>query len=802
MGANSILRLDRKDCTGCGACYNTCPVDAISMQRDAEGFLFPVVDEGKCTNCGLCSRACAALNPSFVNAKNPACYAVWADDEIREVSSSGGMFSLVADYILDKGGYVCGAAYSDDYMSVRHIIISDKADLPRLRGSKYVQSDTGTVYKEIRALLDADKYVLFTGCPCQVAGMYAFLGREYEKLLTLDIVCHGANSLKAYHKFLEERAKGRTIEKVDFREKKVYRWSTPTTIYFTDGSVFRAPWNVCTWYKGFLNGVINRNVCGHCPYAQPQRQGDITLADFWQIHRYDPTLDDRRGTSLVLVNSAKGEAVFSDIRKNMKLCQKVPIQHALQYNGQLHTPQKPHPRRSRFFDMLDKHGYDKAVDYTLHDKYHVGLMGFWTSCNYGSILTYYALHQIIRSFGLSVLMIEKPYIWENDIEYTDTHARVFGKEFYQISKRRRLNELRVLNDHCEMFMIGSDQAWRYEISKHYGYCMFLDFADDEKKKIAYATSFGGEGYYSTEDYRRKAAFYLQRMDAISVREEQAVRICKETFNAEATHVLDPIFVCDMENYESLIADADASEEGDYIVTYILDPTPEKRKALLDASSRLNMKLVNILDGLPLKFPGNKQKLGLDNIKENVSAKEFLYYFKNSKFVITDSFHGTCFAILFKKPFISIANASRGIPRFVSILSQLGLPDRLVYNAMEIEGKDYLFNDIDYDKVYEILEREKARSLKWLKDALEAPKAPRPSAYDILSRENDALRERIDKLNGELDTIKKALKLQKEAAKPKPKPQKKSKAAKFRASLKKNGLRATLRRTVRHLQKRK
>ena len=799
---NDISIVEKEKCYGCGACYNICPENAINMRYDDEGFIYPVIDETKCVDCGRCAGVCPALRPVFTNYENPECYAVWASDDIRMVSSSGGMFTLVADHIFDKGGYVCGAAYSDDYMSVGHIIISDRKDLQKLRGSKYVQSDTKTVYRDIKKLLDEDRHVLFSGCPCQVAGLYSFLGKDYEKLVTLDLVCHGANSPKAYRKFLEERAEGRKIEKVNFREKEVYGWSTPTTIHFSDGSVYRKPYDKCLWYKGFLNGVITRPSCGHCVYAQPRRQGDITLADFWQIHRYDPSLDDRKGTSLVLVNNSKGKGLFKVLKSQMKLCKTVPIEHAKAYNGQLKEPQKLHKNRHRFFQLIDSHGYDKAVTYALEDKYDIAIMGFWCSCNYGSMLTYYALHKILESMNLSILMIEKPYIWENDIEYTDTHSRIFGKEFYKISAKRRLNEFYRLNNHCDIFILGSDQAWNYGISRHYGFSLFLDFADDDKKKIAYATSFGVDDFYAPEDYRRKAAFYLQRFDAISVREDYGVKICKEVFDISATHVLDPIFVCNIDIYEKLIMESKANETGDYIATYILDPNNEKRQALIDASIYLKMKLVNMLDGLPLKFESNYNKLNLDNTKRQLSVKDFLYYIKNSKFVITDSFHGTCFAIIFKKPFITIANATRGIPRFVSLFSQFNLMDRMVLNAREIKGKDHLFENIDYNKVYEILQKERERSLKWLKDAITAPKERRPSAYDILSRENAELKNRMNQLEKELNGLKDVLNVKKEKKSRLGKVfWKKGMAGKLFGHIKKYGFKATANKVIFHIKTR-
>ena len=193
---NTIGQVGHTECTGCGACYNKCPKDAIRMEYDTEGFLFPIIDENKCVNCGLCLQSCAVRNSQYKNEKEPECYAMWASDEIRAVSSSGGMFTILANYILEQDGYVCGAAYTEGYTAVEHIIIHEKDDLTKLRGSKYVQSNTKRVYREIQQLLDENNLVLFTGCPCQVAGLYAYLGKYYDKLYTADLVCHGVPSPK------------------------------------------------------------------------------------------------------------------------------------------------------------------------------------------------------------------------------------------------------------------------------------------------------------------------------------------------------------------------------------------------------------------------------------------------------------------------------------------------------------------------------------------------------------------------------------------------------------------------------
>ncbi len=230
---------EKNKCFGCRACYNICPVKAITMQEDGEGFFYPVIDSSKCTSCGLCKNSCPSLEKSETynnNGKNPDCYAVMADDETRFVSSSGGAFTLIANYILEKGGYVCGAAFVGQ--NVRHIIIDKKEDMYKLRGSKYVQSDTNTVYSQIKDLLKLDKFVLFTGTPCQVAGLYNFLGKNYDKLYTVDLICHGVPPQKVFDVYLKE-----TLQKDDvfanctFRDKKA-GWTVHITTTTADGKTY------------------------------------------------------------------------------------------------------------------------------------------------------------------------------------------------------------------------------------------------------------------------------------------------------------------------------------------------------------------------------------------------------------------------------------------------------------------------------------------------------------------------------------------------------------------------------------
>jgi coenzyme F420-reducing hydrogenase beta subunit len=213
-------------CTGCGACYNICPKNAIVMTENKEGFLFPAIDDEKCIHCGLCDKNCPILTPIQFNQKVIKSYAAMANDEIRGKSASGGMFFLAADYILKQGGVVCGAGFSHDFLSVCHEIVDNHEKLKNLLTSKYVQSNIKLTYKEVELILKTGRLVLFSGCPCQVAGLKNYLGFDYSNLLCLDLICHGVPSPKAWRMYAEEMRKKNQIVAVNFRNKKD-GWSTP-----------------------------------------------------------------------------------------------------------------------------------------------------------------------------------------------------------------------------------------------------------------------------------------------------------------------------------------------------------------------------------------------------------------------------------------------------------------------------------------------------------------------------------------------------------------------------------------------
>lgn len=305
-------------CSGCAACQNICSVAAISMMMDEKGFFRPVIDSQKCISCRRCVQICPQNSSIDFGTEKAVFAAVARNDLLRENSSSGGVFSLLAEQILSRGGVVFGAAY-DENLNVKHISVTDTHDLAKLRGSKYVQSIIGHTFREAKKYLDSGKAVLFSGTSCQIAGLKAFLGKPYDNLLTIDILCHGVPSPAVYHAYLENLQSQYTekIVDVNFRSKTP-GWKRYTTqVLFENGHQKNLPQD--SYIDGFLRNLYLRESCYQCPYASSKRVGDITLGDYWGYQESFPHYleDDDRGISLVIINTNLGRAAFDRIKKKL-----------------------------------------------------------------------------------------------------------------------------------------------------------------------------------------------------------------------------------------------------------------------------------------------------------------------------------------------------------------------------------------------------------------------------------------------------------------------------------------------------
>lgn len=351
---------DKTKCCGCHACYNICPKNAINMCEDEKGFKYPKVDKKKCIDCKLCEKVCPILNNEKIKNKPVAYACINEDKEIRNQSSSGGIFTLIAEEILKKNGVVFGAAFDEDY-NVVHDYIEKIEDLKKFRGSKYVQSSINNMYKKTKVFLNNGRYVLFTGTPCQIEGLKKYLQRDYDKLYTQDIICHGVPSPKVWKKYLEFREK---IDKekpkyISFRNKDD-GWKLFNTKFEYSKFNYKKNQNEDIYMKAFLSNISLRDSCYKCSFKKKNRVSDITLADFWGIENVLPKMDDNKGTSLVIVNSIKGQEIFEKI-KNSIILEKVNLDDALQYNKSMIESVNKNKNREKFFDDLDKVEFNKLV---------------------------------------------------------------------------------------------------------------------------------------------------------------------------------------------------------------------------------------------------------------------------------------------------------------------------------------------------------------------------------------------------------------------------------------------------------
>lgn len=356
------------------------------------------------------------------------------------------------------------------------------------------------------------------------------------------------------------------------------------------------------------------------------------------------------------------------------------------------------------------------------EKYDVAIVGVGVGANYGSVLTYFSLYKTIESLGKKVLMVSKIGAKANDPEMMDTHAVRFAHEHYNLSKLYNQTTVKALNDIADTFVIGSDQVWNYGVAQHFGKAFYLDFVRDDKRRISYAASFGHGKDFASEEERQHIRPLMQRFNAISVREDSGVTLARDFYHVPAKQVAEPIFLTSTEGYLDLAAKSKRDISKPYLLAYILDPTPEKKAAIEHIASKLGLGIRIILDGFPHLFKENVQKMAMDDaIEANVETYDFLKLYANSSYVVTDSFHGTAFALKFEKPFASIGNKRRGMVRFDSMFRLIGHRDRFTLDPAKIVKEDARFlAPLDYAKISRALNEHVVESKAWLKAALEKP----------------------------------------------------------------------------------
>lgn len=370
---DTIEIVKKNECCGCGSCVQKCPKQAISMVEDEEGFLYPQINNERCINCGLCSKVCPQLKKNKeIDNEYPKAFAMRSkNNEELSKSSSGGIFSVIADYVFENDGVVFGAAY-DDELNVNHIKAENRKELEPLRSSKYVQSNIGETYKETETLLKEGRIVFFTGTPCQIAGLNSFLIKEYDNLITCDLVCHGVPSQKLFHTYIEYLSKkfNSRVVKYNFRSKEKNGWGLFSKVETEDGKIRYINPDFDPYYSNFLESTIYRLNCYQCHYTTYNRVSNITLADYWGISGIQPSFYREEGNSLILINDKKGEQIFEKITDKIEYIQ-TDLEKAANHNKNLIRPSKYSNERQKIYLGI----YEKNPEQYIKENLKVKLTG-------------------------------------------------------------------------------------------------------------------------------------------------------------------------------------------------------------------------------------------------------------------------------------------------------------------------------------------------------------------------------------------------------------------------------------------
>lgn len=682
---NNIGVFLKDDCTGCTACIATCSQGAISITEDMDGFIYPYIEREKCINCGRCINVCPISNKEY-NKSDVEVYAVQADDSIRRSSSSGGAFSIIAEWFIKSGGVVFGAELSGD--RVVHVMIDKTEDLNRIRKSKYIQSDISDCFCKIKKLLDSKKNVMFVGTPCQCEGVLRYC-RNHEKLLLVDLLCMGVPPQSLFSRYISEELGD--VEEFSFRDKEVDDWGG--MLYYSykkNGKRIRLSAENSSYYTAFLEGYSLRPSCYRCKYTSNNRRSDITIGDFWGIENINKDFQDKKGTSMVIISTTKGKKLWGSISVPKQM--KIENAKGLLKNQALIHPERDRGKRKEFYERIKSQTIKDAVYAIKGDKAQCGIINWWWEDDNGAILTAYALQQTISAMGYTSRLID----FKTDNNKYGISDKFSAKHLYVTSPIVNEEDYKRLNDCFDTFIVGSDQVFRAEwVSDHW----FLDFADDNKTKIAIAASFGTNKLNISKLRKSRLKYLLSRFNAVSVREEQGVSLCKE-LGRKSAHIIDPVFYLDYKDYlNNFMIDERKECEEKYIFVYIRDESDYKKRIIDSVLKELNVDKV---------FYAN----------DKTEVEEFVEKIYYSSFVVSDSYHGICFSIIFNKCFVCLINNMRGAERFNSLLNTYKLEKkRFVTEGCECNIAAIVNQEIDWESINSIIDQEKEKGINWIRSSL-------------------------------------------------------------------------------------
>lgn len=631
------------------------------------------------------------------------CFAAMASDDVRAKSSSGGAFTVFARWILARGGVVVGAAFVDQ-MECAYVAVEDEDGLKRLRGSKYVRAKlTKDVLEAIRRGLGANRPVLFSGVPCQVAAVKAMFGNAPGRLFCVDLVCNGAPKRAMFRKYLEENWGVDRVAGFEFRNKsRGWRFGHALLhVSLRDGTEEWRDSADDEYMQAYSRKYILEDGCFNCRFSGLGRPGDLTVCDYWKCPQ---EWDDGKGTSAIIVNSARGEMMMAAVAKDFVRLAEIKIDDVVRYQPRLRQTFGREVGMADFIKHVEAGMSMKdAVAKALSDvDRNVAVLNFhWETVNFGAVLTAYALNKGLRDMGFDVRNID----FKTDLPRVlrkppNPEFDEFRRKYMPMTKRiESAGGLKSLNGRFGSFVVGSDQVWNPRITGWFRDAYFLMFATPDKRLVAAAASFGGDPVraYGAGTLRKLAGAF----DAVSVREPSACKaLAAQGVSAKA--VADPVFLLDRHSWLDLAATAKTPCGTGDVVLYAVNAYGKAGLADYCVSHAAE------LEGR------------LRRLDASVGVEDWLAAMSTASLVLTDSFHCTCFALIFERSFAVLASKGEKFVRLRDLLENLGLSSRIFDSADTMPDVGELQKPVDYSSIRSRLAEMRGELAACLKESLERP----------------------------------------------------------------------------------
>lgn len=705
-------------CCSCQLCFKSCPTNAIRMIQE-NGFKHAYIDETKCTKCGLCQTLCPMMKKIPQNIIEQKMVLKLKDNKLLDKSSSGGVFGEISRWFINNKGIVYGVAY-DAKFNVDFIRVTDKNDLFKIMRSKYVQSDISSIYDDIKQDLDNNKQVFLGATSCQIAAVKLFLKKEYSNLYTIDLICHGLPSPIIWEYYIKELSKNSKIKDIDFRyNNKVSPEKNFLIKYEKNHEYNEALYNDPYGYA-FLNNIILNESCYKCNFKNNKSYADITTGD---AHGYNLQREDNKH-SFLIVNTKKGLSLIENVLLKFNNYNDFDIDFEIKNNYPILHPSPKHFNRNYILQNINNKPIVELLNMAkqsniAYSPKNVGILNFfYENYNYGANLVAYSLSKVVEKLGYNPYIINfDPFPPLDSITRFKTQALLdFRQDYLNLTPLyTSSSSLSETNKFINTFIVGSDQVWRKTITQNNLKTYFLDFVKWNKKCISYGASYGSNKFEGNYKEINECKLFLKKFSNISVREKDAINITKELFDKDSCLVLDPTLLLTKEDYDSFISKEKVLNKKEYVAVY----------ALFNQDKNFNKNLKRL-------FP-NKKILNIKTHSEYIplldrnelvynSVPNWINDIKNADYIVTDSYHGLLFSILFEKDFICLGKNSKAKSRFDSICELLGgnISSRIIKDLSEINNISEL-KKINYKIINKNLENERKKSLLFIKDSLNSKK---------------------------------------------------------------------------------